>query len=86
MRGKSGVPAIQFKGKSQSVISLRSLKFSRRAHVFTGHGALMAATVLNSARAVKMSLFLIRAFVRLRKVQAANAIIFRRLANSTRFC
>ncbi len=33
---------------SQSVTSLRSLKFSRRAHLFTEHGALMAATVLNS--------------------------------------
>ena len=65
---------------SQSVTSLRSPKFSRRAHVFTEHGALMAATVLNTPRAVKMSLFIIRAFVKMREDQAANAAIFRRLA------
>jgi hypothetical protein len=63
---------------SQSVTALRSLEFSRRARVFTEHGALMAATVLNSPRAVKMSLFIIRAFVKLREDQAANAAIFRR--------
>lgn len=36
----------------------------------------MAATVLNSARAVQMSLFVVRAFVRLREMLATN----RRLA------
>jgi hypothetical protein len=34
---------------------------------FTEHGALMAATVLNSPRAVEMSVFVVRAFVRLRE-------------------
>jgi hypothetical protein len=47
---------------------------------FTEHGALMAATVLNSARAVQMSLFIVRAFVRMREELATSAIIFRRLA------
>jgi hypothetical protein len=46
---------------------------------FTEHGALMAATVLNSPRAVEMSLFLIRAFVRMREELAANAVILKRL-------
>lgn len=32
----------------------------------------MAATVLNSARAVEMSLFVVRAFVRLREMLATN--------------
>jgi ORF6N domain len=41
-------------------------------HVFTEHGAIMAATVLNSARAVEMSLFVVRAFVRLREMLATN--------------
>ena len=41
-------------------------------HVFTEHGAIMAATVLNSARAVQMSLFVVRAFVRLREMLATN--------------
>jgi hypothetical protein len=45
-------------------------------HAFTEHGAIMAATVLNSARSVQMSLFVVRAFVRLREMLATN----RRLA------
>jgi len=46
-------------------------------NVFTEHGAIMAATVLNSERAVQMSVFVVRAFVRLREVLATN----RRLAS-----
>jgi len=45
-------------------------------HAFTEHGAIMAATVLNSKRAVQMSVFVVRAFVRLREMLATN----RRLA------
>ena len=41
-------------------------------YAFTEHGAVMAATVLNSERAVEMSLFVVRAFVRLREVLSAN--------------
>jgi len=40
--------------------------------VFSEHGALMAATVLNTSRAVEMSLYVVRAFVRLREMAAAN--------------
>jgi hypothetical protein len=35
---------------------------------FTEHGAIMAASVLNSPQAVQMSVFVVRAFVRLRKL------------------
>jgi hypothetical protein len=45
-------------------------------YAFTEHGAIMAATVLNSERAVQMSVFVVRAFVRLREMLAPN----RRLA------
>jgi hypothetical protein len=41
-------------------------------HAFTEHGAIMAATVLNSKRAVQMSVFVVRAFVRLREMLATN--------------
>ena len=41
-------------------------------YAFTEHGAIMAATVLNSDRAVAMSVFVVRAFVRLRETLAAN--------------
>jgi hypothetical protein len=41
-------------------------------YAFTEHGAIMAATVLNSERAVEMSVFVVRAFVRLRELLASN--------------
>jgi hypothetical protein len=68
--------------RSQTVI----LKAGRGRHpkylplAFTEHGALMAATVLNSPRAVAMSVYIIRAFVQMREDLAANAAILRRLA------
>jgi hypothetical protein len=65
---------------SQTVTSLRYIKFSKRVQVFTEHGALQAANVLNSPRAVQMSLYVIRAFVKMREELAANATILKRLA------
>ena len=47
---------------------------------FTEHGALMAANILNSPRAVAMSVYVIRAFVSMRQDVAANAAILKRLA------
>jgi hypothetical protein len=52
--------------------------------VFTEHGALMAATVLNSPRAVQMSLFVVRAFVQMREELFAHATVFKRLAEIDR--
>lgn len=40
--------------------------------VFTEHGAIMAATILHSERAVRMSLFVVRAFVRMRALLSDN--------------
>ena len=40
--------------------------------VFTEHGAIMAASVLNSPQAVEMSVFVVRAFVRLNDMLASN--------------
>lgn len=51
-----------------------------RPWAFTEHGALMAANILRSERAVEMSVFVIRAFVRAREQLAANAAILKRLA------
>lgn len=48
--------------------------------VFTEHGALMAANILRSERAVQMSVFVVRAFVRIREQIASNAAILKRLA------
>lgn len=65
---------------SQTVTSLGSLKFSKSVHVFTEYGALQAANVLNSPAAAQMSLYVIRAFVKMREELSANAAILKRLA------
>jgi len=41
-------------------------------YAFTEHGALMAASVLSSPKAVEMSILVVRAFVRLRQILATN--------------
>jgi len=52
---------------------LAKLKFSpKRPAAFTEHGAIMAASVLNSPQAVEVSLYVVRAFVRLREWFASN--------------
>jgi hypothetical protein len=59
--------------RSQNVISTDKHGGRRyRPFAFTEHGAIMAATVLNSDRAVRMSVFVVRAFVRLREMFATN--------------
>jgi len=47
--------------------------------VFTEHGAIMAATTLNSERAVAMSVYIVRAFVKMRQALLANATLEARL-------
>ncbi len=49
-------------------------------HAFTEHGAIMAASILNSPEAVAMSVFVVRAFVQMRERLAANVEILKRLA------
>ena len=49
-------------------------------HAFTEHGAIMAATVLNSKRAIEMSIFVVRAFVRMREALAMNQQIVTKLS------
>lgn len=48
--------------------------------VFTEHGAIMAANVLNSPRAVQMSVFVVRAFVKMREALTANKALTEKLA------
>src|ERR1700722_8635894 len=48
-------------------------------HAFTEHGAIMAATVLNSPRAVEMSIYVVRAFVQLRELLSSNKELANRL-------
>lgn len=46
---------------------------------FTEHGAIMAATILNTPRAVQMSVYVVRAFIKLREALASNTTLARRL-------
>ncbi len=72
----------------EEVAILRSQFATSRLHggrrylpyVFTEHGALMAATVLNSPRAIEMSVFVIRAFVKMRDQLADHLTMKKRLA------
>src|SRR5437016_5804489 len=48
--------------------------------VFTEHGAIMAANVLNSPRAVQMSVFVVRAFLKMRAALSDNRELARKLA------
>ena len=60
---------------------LANLKFSKTLpYAFTEHGAIQAANVLNSTRAVEMSVFVVRAFVQLREVLASNKELALKLA------
>ena len=73
------------KGEKAEVVTncdhLQRLKFSHSLPLaFTEHGALMATNVLNSGRAVAMSVYIIRAFLKLRETLAANQAIVKRLA------
>ena len=53
--------------------------FKALPRAFSEHGAIQAANVLNSARAVEMSVFVVRAFVKMREHLAARDDMARRL-------
>lgn len=59
---------------------LADLRFSSTLpYAFTEHGAIMAANVLKSPRAVEMSVHVVRAFVRLRELLLSHRDLARRL-------
>jgi hypothetical protein len=60
----------------------QNLKY--RPLAFTEHGAVMAASVLNSAKAVSMSVFVVRAFLRLRAWVTMQADLAAQLAELER--
>jgi hypothetical protein len=49
-------------------------------YVFTEHGALMAANVLKSEKAIEASIYVVRAFAKLREMIASHKDLARRLA------
>ena len=66
--------------RSQIVISKGRGGRRYRPYVFTEHGAVMAANVLNSKRAAQMSVFVVRAFIQMRAVLSDNRELARKLA------
>lgn len=83
-------PDFMFQLTAEELPALRSqiatIKGGRGQHrkylpfVFTEHGAIMAATILNSPRAVDMSVYVVRAFVHLRELLSSNRELARRFA------
>lgn len=87
-RNNSRFPAdfmfrLAVKEKSEVVAKcdhLQRLKFSPTLpHVFTEHGALMLANVLNSAPAVAASIHIVRTFIRMREMVSAHKDLLERL-------
>lgn len=73
------------RNRSQIVTGSRKHRDPRiQPWAYTEHGALMAANVLRSRQAVQMSVYVVRAFVRLRERLAANESILKRLAEIDR--
>ena len=69
-----------WRSRSQIATLKRGQNIKYLPYAFTEHGALMAANILSSPRAVAMSVYVIRAFVKMREDIAANFAILRRLA------
>jgi phage regulator Rha-like protein len=67
--------------RSQIAISNGESRGGRRyrPHAFTEHGAIMAATILNTPRATEISVYVVRAFVQLREVLATHQELAQRL-------
>jgi len=64
---------------------LSRLKFSKALpYAFTEHCAIMAASVLNSPRAMEVSVFIVRAFVKLRRTIAEHKELARKIAQLER--
>jgi len=81
-------PEFAFQLSTEEFANLRSQIATSSSHggrrflpyAFTEHGVLMAANVLNSTRAVAVSVALVKAFVRLREVLVTNQVMGKRLA------
>ena len=76
--------ANELRSRSQIVTLNRGQNIKYLPYAFTEHGAIMAANVLNSPQAVQMSVFVVRAFVALRRDLGRYAVLRRTLAELER--
>jgi hypothetical protein len=65
--------------RSQNATLKRGQHRKYLPHVFTEHGAIMAANVLNSERAIEMSVAVVRAFVKLRRMGMSVEALARKI-------
>jgi hypothetical protein len=72
------------RSRSQFAILKRGKTIKYLPYAFTEHGAIMAANVLKSPQAVRMSVFVVRAFVKLREMLAAHKDLAHKLAELER--
>ncbi len=71
--------------KSQNATSKKERGGRRYApYAFTEHGAIMLAAVLNTQRAIEVSVFVVRAFVKLREILATHRSLANKLAELER--
>jgi len=68
------------RSRSQIVTLKRGQNIKYLPHVFTEHGAIMAANVLNSAQAVQISVFVVRAFLKMRALLGDKRELAKKLA------
>jgi hypothetical protein len=81
MRSQTVTAGIGKHNSSQTVTSSRKHRGRRyRPYAFTEHGALQAANILRSPRAVQMSVFVIRAFVKMRETLLGTQDLAKKLA------
>ena len=83
-------PDFMFQLTNQEVVRLRSqfatLERGRGKHrkylpyAFTEHGAIMAANVLSSQRAIEMSIYIVRAFVKLKEALSSHSELAKKVA------
>jgi phage regulator Rha-like protein len=68
------------RSRSQIVTLKRGQNIKYFPYAFTEHGAIMAANVLNSAQAVQMSVFVVRAFLKMRALLGDKRELSKKLA------
>lgn len=80
-------PDFMFQLSEQEAAAMRSqiVTASRRnvrylPYAFTEHGVIMAASILNTPRAIEVSVFVVRVFVKLREMLTADKELARKLA------
>jgi len=71
---------IWIRSRSQFATLKRGQNIKYLPYAFTEHGAIMAANVINSPLAIQMSVFVVRAFIRLREMVSTHRELSRRLA------